>query len=289
MSLLVMAFLMATNFVQAQGLPMLADFDQGQFNALGGGITSQQARLSLSAASDYTLQGGSLSVESLGEGTTVLLPLAEDGLILERNSSSRSVIVIWKAEAVGTQCRVCLEGGNTAGELCASLQAADTAWHEVRLPLPPSDDPLAFRSARRQPMPLKAQALSLKPQAGSTWSFDEIRLDPPAEALPAAAVAAAFDSSPAQVRAARRLGLPELATWALLLLSNRSGLSPQALAAERRTRSWGEISKAHGADWGALMDEVALRRAQAGLGLPEPTLFQEHKLMENHAFDGVKP
>ena len=280
--------LLLPSLAPAQGLPMLADFDRG-LSALGGAVSGFQAQLSMGEASDYSAHGGSLRVLALGDQAQAILPLAAEGLALAVNSSSRSVVVVWKSEAPGSDCRVCLDGGSVLGELCATLHATDSAWHESALALPPSDQAGAFQSALPQPADLKAARLSLRPQAGSAWRFDELRLDPPAEPLAAEAVAAAFACSASKVHEARRLGLPELATWTLLLLSQRSGLSPAALAAERSTRSWGEMAQAHGVEWGALMDEVSRRAGAAGLTAPQASPAQELKAQDNHAFEGVQP
>jgi hypothetical protein len=283
-----LTLLLLPSLTPALGLPVLADFDDGM-SSLGGAVSGYQAQLSLTEPSDFSGRGSSLRIVALGAQAQALLPLAVDGLALARYSSSQSVTVVWRAEATGSDCRVCLEGGTVLGELCATLHATDTDWHESSLQLPPSEDASAFHAALPQAAALKAASLTLRPQVGSAWRFDELRLDPPAALVSATAVAAAFACSPAQVLAARRLGLPELATWALLLLSQRSGVSPAALAAERSTRSWGEISQAHGMAWGDLMGQVGKRAHAAGLTPPDGSPAQELKAQDNHAFEGVRP
>jgi hypothetical protein len=249
-----LALLLLPSLASAASLPLLADFDRG-LNALGGSVAGLQAQLSLVEASDYSGSGASLRIVALGDQAQALLPLAAEGLDLGMLSSSHSVVIIWKAEAPGSECRVCLEGGTVLGELCATLRASDSGWHETSLALPPTDQASGFAGALPQPQGLKAAALGC---------------------------------SNAQVRAARRLGLPELATWTLLRLSQRCGVSPAALAAERSTRSWGEISQAHGVEWGTLMEDVSQHGAAASITPPQGSPTQQLKVQDNHAFE-VRP
>lgn len=262
-------------------LPLVADFSQG-FEDLSGGLLQAQG-----VQRELTQEGGAGYLRFSGKHGRLTLPLqlGGAGLNLDEQPYGRSIVLRWLAPKAGAALNVCLI--DTLGtRACAHLIASKAGWQESAIgyaggpgsaSLPP--DATAHSSV----------AIELQLTDDSVLGLQELRLDPPAEAVSADTVAAAFGGTPAQVRGLRRLGLPENLVWVLQRVLQACACSPADLGRQRATRSWGEVAALHGLDWPALMADVEARQIAAGLPVPDVTPWQDERSWINADLTGGRP
>jgi hypothetical protein len=272
----------------AAQLPQVADFSQGRWDLAGGSQRSEG--LSLDWGRDA--EGAYLQVS--GAGGSLTLPLLPGGenlggpvLDLQAQPYSHSLVLAWFAPAAGARLNVCVR--DDQGTLrCGLLQARQAGWQESSVAFPGGHGDANLPGAPEAG--LRAGSVVLRPlDDGAVYGLRELRLDPPAESVTADRAAEVFGGSPAQVRALRRLGLPESLVWILQPVLQGCGCDAADLGRERATKSWGEITQGHGLAWRDAVDRMESRRAAAGLDSPPATPWQQERSWANRDLSGVRP